>query len=215
MGTTIILLTGVAAALLGVLIFVLILRMGRKLATFLLVAGGLFLALLVAAALLSQGAANYQAAQASKEALKAVKAVNAGFTISTLALGAMLMLLLLAIGFVWQTWRLRAAKGSSGKWTPGPNALWGRTDDPMPALVGEAWIPLLMGQMMAFQQMLVGLLAGDARSHRSHRLPGTWNPARQTPSHNLLFTDGDGWGEWGEPWGDDVMREEELWGVDS
>lgn len=214
METGIVILTGVGAVFLGILI----LRMGRKLATFLLVAGGLFLALLVAAALLSQGAANYQAAQASKEALKAVKAVNAGLTISTLALGAMLMLLLLAIGsigFVWQTWRLRAARGSSGKWTPGPNALWGRTDDPMPALVGEAWIPLLMGQMMAFQQMLVGLLAGDARSHRSHRLPGTWNPARQTPSHNLLFTDGDGWGEWGEPWGDDVMGEEELWGVDS
>jgi len=163
MGTTIILLTGVAVALLGVLI----LRMGRKLAIFLLAAGGMAVAGVVALALLGQAAASREAAKAATKAATAATVAASGQAVSSVMLAvlasAVLFVLALAgvaVGYFW----LRAQRAerqvaqvvrARGKWVSGPNARWQRI--PSPPTAGEnvsALLPLLAGQMAAMQTMM-------------------------------------------------------------
>jgi hypothetical protein len=114
----IILLGAAAVALLW-----LALRFGRTIARAVLVLGGLVLAILVAGFLLTQAAANYQAAKAAADAVSVARASTTGLTV-ILVLGALLVGALGALtlgalgiaGYAVLRWRLptRARVGEGG-----------------------------------------------------------------------------------------------------
>ncbi len=206
-------------ALGAVALLILVSRFGKVLGRFFLILGGIGAIVVVGLAFLSQGAANLQTARAAQEAAKAVEVASVGQTVSSLGLalglGVTLALLVLAVGLnLWQAWRSRDAR--RGRWTSGPNALWGRAGGDSPVPVGtEMWTALLMSQMMmTLQQMLAGAYTGSGIRRRR---PWTSGGGRQSAADGPLpFPSGGGeWDEWDEePWAlVDAREEEDLWGV--
>ncbi|MEA3342011.1 MAG: hypothetical protein U9R15_18765 [Chloroflexota bacterium] len=186
-----------------------------KLGRFGLIVLGIIVAGIFGLAMVQQSAATQRAAEAAEVAAVGQTASNLGLA---LALGVMLILLLLAVGLnLWQAWRFRSSKRE--KWTSGPNALWARAsgDSSTPATTGaEMWAGPMMGQMMALQQMIVGLYTndGDGRGRR----PRTTRGARQNLDYvPLPFPSAaGGWEDWGDEGSWDIVEEQEegdLWGV--
>ena len=163
------------------------------------------------------GLALIQQSTATREAAAAAKVAAAGQTASslglTLALGGVTVLLILALAAnLWQAWKLRTSH-SGGKWAGGPNARWRRVDPEPPAPIhspAETTMWVVMGQMMALQQMLTGLLAGGRE--RSLWLPRPQHSRRPHYEQPVFpAPSGSQWEEWDGETGWD--EEEGLWGV--
>lgn len=202
-----------------------------KLGRFGLVVLGIIVVGIFGLAMGQQSAATRRAAEAAEVAAVGQTVSAVGQTASnlglTLALGVMLVLLLFTVGLnLWQAWKLRnirqepALSLSKGRWTSGPNALWGRTggDPSMPVTTGtEMWVGLMMGQYMALQQMLTNLYAGVGISSHQRRPRTAWNARQDLGYDSLPFPSAaGGWEEWDDeaPWDlVEAQGEEELWDV--
>jgi hypothetical protein len=106
----IIILGGIGVAVLGILI----LSLGKKLARFLIIAGGLAAVVVFALAMLAQASASRQAAQAATEAARAAEVASVGQTATSAALSiivflalVLVLVILLAVGGVaaWLWWQ--------------------------------------------------------------------------------------------------------------
>ena len=194
----------------------LLLRFGKIIARWALIFG-------VLVAVIAFGLAALEHARATRTAVKAATVAGAGAAgMSALAV-VLAVLLACAVGVAGYFWLRVRRLERRADWVPGPNVQWTRTNTPPPSPSGgsETWLPILMGQMMALQQMLVGLFAADGikRHQRSRQY---WNASQPTPHYDLTspfpFT-GDGqeeagspWGDWDDaPWESDEILEGELW----
>lgn len=121
---TAIVLIGLAIAILGILL----LRVGRQIARFLLALGGLGVIGTVAYALVAQATATCQAAQAATVASVGQTAGSITTTILAVLLIAVVLAALTGGGYL--AFRLRRAERRLGarRWTPGPNAHWGQLE---------------------------------------------------------------------------------------
>ncbi len=188
----------------GVVVFVLailVLFLTKRLGMFLLTIGVLAVIAVIALSMLSQAEASREAAKAAKTAATAATVASAGQTANSFALamlsGVLIVVTLIALGgagyFFIRAKRVeREAQrqaGSGGKWTSGPNALWGRADAPP---VGDVWAPVLMGQLMALQQTLIGQ-ANPMHVVRPHSAPryvgNVYPPDVCYPPDNVYLAD--------------------------
>lgn len=119
----------VILVLLGAIVVgVVLIRLGRQIAIFLLVAGGLGVVAIIALAVLNQAQATRRSAEAAAVASTGQTASSVGVTV----LGTLLAVVVVAGGLViaYQAWRLRRARRRATRqhrqWRPGPNALWGQ-----------------------------------------------------------------------------------------
>jgi hypothetical protein len=129
-----------AIVILGVLA-----KFGRAIGRFVLALAGIVAVVVVALAILTQGAANFQtakaaqdAAQAAQDAAQAVKVSSVGQTlaigaIAALVVGGLVVALIGTLGvagYCALRWRLaerqRLQRPDLSGWLPGPGALWGR-----------------------------------------------------------------------------------------
>ena len=173
------LIVGIIAAL---IVTVVVIRFAKQIATFLLVAGGIVAVIVVGWALLKQGQATEEAAQAVTVASSGQATASVGVTV----LATLLVLVLIAggIGIAYLVWRLRRAEWmmqrQTGQWMPGPNALWGQRDDvslQSARISPDTWMMALMSQQMTLQQLLLQQQLGG----RVPRLSG----------HQDVYTQGD------------------------
>lgn len=169
-GDMLIIFIGVAVFVLAILVLLFTKRLGM----FLLTIGVLAVIAVIALSMLSQAEASREAAKAAKTAATAATVASVGQTANSFALamlsGALIVVTLIALGGVGYFWiRVRQAENEritniraqrqarSGKWASGPNALWGRADAPALGNVSnDIWAPVLIGQLMALQQTLIG-----------------------------------------------------------
>lgn len=121
-----------AALVMGLIL----LRFARQIARFLLAAGALAVAGLIAWALIAQATASRRIADTAHVAVAAqartdtLEAITVGFLVV-----AVVAVLGLAI-YCYARWKLaerRLERQRQGGWTPGPNALWGREQQPQPS----------------------------------------------------------------------------------
>jgi len=196
----------------------LLLRFGKIIARWALILG-------VLAAVIALGLAALEHARATRTAVKAATVAGAGAAGMSVLAVILAVLLACAVGVAGYFWLRVRRLERRADWVPGPNVQWTRTNTPPPSPSGgsETWLPILMGQMMALQQMLVGLFAGSKSSQqRRPRQREAWNVSQPTPHYDLLshfpFTGdrqeeaGSPWGDWDDaPWESDEILEGELW----
>lgn len=113
----------------GVLLLALvIIKLGRKIATFLLAAGGIVAVLVVVFAILDQAKATRQAAEAATVASTGQATASVGVTVLATLLVVVVIISGLALAYL--TWRLRRAQRRAAqqpmRWRSGPNARWSR-----------------------------------------------------------------------------------------
>jgi uncharacterized membrane protein YciS (DUF1049 family) len=212
-------LIGLATALAGILI----LRMGRQIAKFLLIGGGLAALIAIALAMISQAKATQRVAQATTVAVTGQAAGSAAVTLLAVLLVLTVILALATVGYFWLRARQaerRAARAveqaANGGWTSGPNALWdrkGRDRARLPAVQARedsSLAALLIGQMAAMQTMMMtwmqqqrgrgGFTIGDPDVYTVPLLPSSLT-ASLTDQCPLPEED-----EFSPPWWDDETR---------
>lgn len=178
----------VAVGVLGILL----LRLGRQIARFLLALGGLGAVGAVAYALVAQATATRQAAQAA--AMASTGQTVGSLTTTILAVLLLVTVLAAAIGGGYLAFRLRRAEGRSAKWwMPGPDAYWGRLA-PRGEGTGE---PL----HQTLQQMLLLEMLRMLRDLRRPQSPSVFygGPALNAPDDDdvyALLDDGEGESWW-------------------
>ena len=183
----IVILIGVGLGILGVLL----LRVGRQIARFLLALGGLGVAGAVAYALVAQASATRQAAQAARVA-GAGQAVG-GLATTVLAVLLTGVVLAAVIGGGYLTFRLRRAERRLGArhWMLGPDAHWGQLGQ-RDGGTGEQW-------QQTLQQLLLLETLRVLRDLRRPRYPpvayGGPAPGTGDPS-GRLYWDESGQAEW-------------------
>jgi hypothetical protein len=173
---TIVILIGVAVAILAILTLILT----RNLGLFLLIAGGIAAVIIVAQAMRGQAEATQETAVAVQETAQAATTATVGQTVTSLALSALAGLLALvvvvaivAVAYFWFRAKRAEATGHSGNWQSGPNALWGRNAQSQVSNV-EMMLPLLMQQMAMMQTMMMSTFQHSA-------LPTVPRPEPPTP----------------------------------
>jgi len=192
----------------------LLLRFGKIMARWALILG-------VLAAVIALGLAALEHARATRAAVKAATVAGAGAAgMSALAV-ILAVLLACAVGVAGYFWLRVRRLERRADWASGPNVQWARTNVPPSSPPGgsETWLPILMGQMMALQQMLVGLFAaGGIHRQRQPRQREAWSASQPTPHYDLpppfpFDTDHqDEWGDWDDaPWESSEILEGELW----
>jgi hypothetical protein len=190
----------------------LLLRFGKIIARWTLILG-------VLAAVIALGLAALEHARATRTAVKAATVAGAGAAGMSVLAVILAILLACAVGVAGYFWlRVRRLERRTD-WTPGPNAQWARTNAPPSSPLGgsEAWLPFLMGQVMALQQMLVGLFAAGG-INRQRQPRQTWSVSQPTPHYDLpppfpfAIDHQDEWEDWDEAsWESDEILEGELW----
>jgi hypothetical protein len=114
----------------AILLGVILIRLGRQIAIFLLVGGGIAAVIVVGLAILDQAEATRQAAQVATVA-------SAGQTGATI-LATMLVIVVIGggLGIAYLVWRLRRTERrlerQQGQWQPGPNVRWSQQSQPEP-----------------------------------------------------------------------------------
>jgi hypothetical protein len=107
---------------------VILIKLGRQIAIFLLVAGVIAGVLVIGLVLLGQAKATQQVAEAAAVASTGQTATS----VSTIVLATLLAVALVTIvlGFAYMNWRLQRAQRRAARqprrWRPGPNARWGQ-----------------------------------------------------------------------------------------
>ena len=107
---------------------VILIKLGRQIAIFLLAAGVIAGVLVIGLVLLGQAKATQQVA----EAAAAASTGHTAASVSTIVLATLLVVALVTIGlgFAYMNWRLQRAQRQiarqSRRWRPGPNARWGQ-----------------------------------------------------------------------------------------
>ena len=116
-------------AIIGAIVLgVVLIKLGRQIAIFLLVGGAIAAVIVVALAILDQAEATRQVAQAATVASAGQATASVGVTI----LGTLLAVVVIGggLGIAYLVWRLRRTEKrlerQQGQWQPGPNALWGQ-----------------------------------------------------------------------------------------
>lgn len=190
----------------------LLLRFGKIIARWTLILGML-------AAVIALGLAALEHARATKTAVKAVAVASAGAAGMSVLAVILAVFLVCAIGIAGYFWLRARRLERQTDWTPGPNAQWARTNTPPSSSLGssETWLPILMGQIMALQQILVGLFASDGMNRR-RQARQSWSMSQSTPYYDLpppfpFGTDRqEEWGDWDDdPWESSENLEGELW----
>ena len=116
-----------------------LIKLGRQIAIFLLAAGVIAAVLVVGLAILDQAKATQQAAEAAAVASTGQTAAS----VSTIVLATLLAMVVIAggLGFAYLIWRLRRAERRAARqtrqWRPGPNARWGQVGDARPVPYGH------------------------------------------------------------------------------
>ncbi len=185
-----ILATVAALAALAVVV-VLVVRFFRQIVSVVLALAALVVVGMGAYALVSQGRANERMAAAAAAASAGQTAGNIAVVVLSLLLAGTVILSLAALAAAaYFRFRLRASREltTTGRWQPGPNALWGRAQPRRPVREvkkggTELLLPLLAQQMtMMMQAMMMGWM-------QERQLPTVEQP--HSPSSFLLGT-GDG-----------------------
>jgi hypothetical protein len=120
-------------------------RMGRKLLLAIAALGGIAVVVIMALTMLGQADATRQASKAAQGAAEAATRASTGQSLTTILLivmGIAQLVTLTGAAYLYIRWKIadqyaRGSKGqdSEGKWVSGPNAYWGKKNDPnQPAL---------------------------------------------------------------------------------
>jgi hypothetical protein len=110
----------------AIVLGIVLIKLGRQIAVFLLVGGIVAAVVAVALAILNQAEATRQVAQAATVASAGQASASIGVTI----LGTLLAVVVIGggLGVAYLTWRVRRAERrldrQRGQWKPGPNARW-------------------------------------------------------------------------------------------
>ena len=111
-----------------ILVSVVLIKLGRQIAIFLLAAGVIAGVLVIGLVLLGQAKATQQAAEAAAVASTGQTATS----VSTIVLATLLAVVVIVggLGFAYMNWRLQRAQRQIARqprrWRPGPNARWGQ-----------------------------------------------------------------------------------------
>lgn len=190
---------------LGVLVF--ITKFSRQIATVLLTLVGLVVVGIGALALITQGVANKESAEAAQTAAVAATTASVGQTLSSVGMalffgGAMIIVVLIAViaigGYFWLRAKRAETMGRSSNWKSGPNALWGRDAQPQISST-EMMLPMLMQQMAMMQAMMMSTFQHGTPPAVPQQPP----PTPLLPPGQYVVDDGEvtvpadwDWGDW-------------------